>query len=153
MAVKGLNATIQRLRKMDARIQQEVKEELFDTGQEIAQEAMRNLGRNRSHTSKGEETIAKQINVFPEVRGKGFSIAIIAHGPKNFPAYREFGTGLSAASYVPSLPKEWQSLAMLFYVNGKGTMVKQPYLYPAYFKHVPILMNNLKAMLKREAKR
>lgn len=138
MAVRGLNTTIQRLRKMDARIQQEVKEEIFDTGQQIAAEA----------TSRAP----KSIVVNSESRRSGYAVAIKANAGK-LAAYVEFGTGLSAAAYVPTLPKEWQSLAMLYYVNGEGKMQKQPYLYPAYFRNVPILLKNLQAMLKRETKR
>lgn len=138
MPVKGLNATISRLRKFDARVQQEVKEEVFDTAQQIASEA----------TARAP----KSIVVVAESRNKGFSAVIKANAGK-LAAYVEFGTGLSASAYVPTLPKEWQSLAMLYYVNGEGKMKKQPYLYPAYFRNVPLLVNNLKAMLKREAKR
>lgn len=138
MAVKGVPQLISKLRKLDARIQQEVKEEIFDTGQQIAAEA----------TSRAP----KSIVVMSEITNGGYSAKIRTNvGP--IAAYVEFGTGLSAAQYVPSLPKEWQSLAMLFYVNGKGTLQKQPYLYPAYFRNVPILTKNLSDMLKREAKK
>jgi hypothetical protein len=138
MAVKGLQWTISRLRKLDATIQQEVKEEVFDTAQQIASEA----------TSKAP----KSIVVNAESTNNGYS-AKISTNIGNIAAYVEFGTGLSAEAYVPTLPDEWQEMALSFYIDGKGTMKKQPYLYPAYFRNIPILKKNLSDMLKRETKK
>ena len=42
-------------------------------------------------------------------------------------AYIEFGTG----AYV-EVPNEWKGLAWQFYVNGRGTLPPNPYLYPAF---------------------
>jgi len=138
MAVKGLNQLITKLSKLDDRIQQEVKEGVFDTGQQIAAEA----------TSRAP----KSITVIAEKGNNDYSVRVRTNVGR-IAAYVEFGTGLSAASYVPSLPKEWQAMAMSFYVNGKGTLQKSPYLYPAYFRNVPILKKNLSDMLKREVKK
>lgn len=138
MPVKGVPELIRKLKRMDETIQKEVKEEIFDTGQAIAAQATSNA--------------ARSFNVGSESIAGGFGVRIFVD-KGNLAAYREFGTGLSAAQYVPTLPKEWQSMAMLFYVNGKGKLQKQPFLYPAYFKNVPILRNNLNEILKRVTKR
>jgi hypothetical protein len=50
---------------------------------------------------------------------------------KDYAAYVEFGTGESAAEYVPSLEPEWQKLAESYYVNGEGKLDEEPYFYPA----------------------
>lgn len=68
----------------------------------------------------------------------------------NLPIYIEFGTGSSAAGYVPSLPKWAQEIARKYYINGKGTLIKSPYLLPAYFQHSPELYRKLKDLVKRQ---
>ena len=45
----------------------------------------------------------------------------------SYSAYVEFGTG----TFVQVAP-EWKDLAWEFYVNGKGMMRPQPFLYPAF---------------------
>lgn len=62
----------------------------------------------------------------------------------NYAAYVEFGTGPLAAAYVPQLPKEWQDLALTFYVNGKGRLPAHPYLYPAFNIAKDMLLKDLK---------
>lgn len=47
-------------------------------------------------------------------------------------AYYEFGTGNWAAALVPGLPDDWQQMAKKYFINGKGTLPAQPYLYPAF---------------------
>jgi HK97 gp10 family phage protein len=44
-----------------------------------------------------------------------------------YAAYVEFGTG----TFV-EVASEWRDIAWAYYVNGKGYMRPQPYLYPAY---------------------
>lgn len=62
----------------------------------------------------------------------------------NYGAYIEFGTGIFAASYVPTLPKEWQALAKQHFVSGKGRMKERPFLFPA----IEINIERLKERLK-----
>lgn len=152
MKVKGVDELIKKLRKMDETIQQETKEIIGDTAREIANQAVT----NQTHAA------GQRFTVGEEVFNKGYSARIFVSGggpgtakaPSygNLAAYREFGTGLSAKEYVPTLPKEWQDLAMSFYVNGKGTLVKRPFLYPAYQKNIPELERDLKELLNRAVK-
>jgi hypothetical protein len=65
--------------------------------------------------------------------------------------YVEFGTGSSAAAYIPTLPKEIQEYAKQFYINGQGTMIKQPYLIPAFLRESPIFIKELEKILKNNA--
>lgn len=58
--------------------------------------------------------------------------------------YIEFGTGIFAASYVPTLPKEWQAYAKTFFVSGKGRTHQHPFVYPA----IQINIEKLKQRLK-----
>jgi len=61
-----------------------------------------------------------------------------------YAAYIEFGTGIFAASYVPTLPPEWQKLAMQHFVSGKGRGRQHPFLFPA----IEINIEKLKERLK-----
>lgn len=47
-------------------------------------------------------------------------------------AWYEFGTGNYAAALVPGMPEDWQRMAKKYFINGKGTLPAQPYLYPAF---------------------
>lgn len=62
----------------------------------------------------------------------------------NYAAFIEFGTGIFAASYVPTLPQEWQKLAKTFYISGKGRGRQHPFLFPA----IQINIEKLKERLK-----
>lgn len=46
----------------------------------------------------------------------------------SYAPYVEFGTGSRV-----QVPKGWEDLAWSYYVNGKGYMYPQPFLYPAWY--------------------
>lgn len=71
-------------------------------------------------------------------------ILIVAAG---YGAYVEFGTGVFAESYVPSLPPEVQEFAITFFVNGKGHVPARPFLFPAIESNRVKLIDNLKRQL------
>jgi hypothetical protein len=62
--------------------------------------------------------------------------------------YVEVGTGQSARSYLATLSPEWQAAARKFYINGKGTIVNRPYMYPAIQKYEVIFIKELRELLK-----
>ena len=62
----------------------------------------------------------------------------------------EFGTGQAASKYVPTLPDEFQKLAMSFYVNGKGRSKSQPYLVPAFMEEKPNFITKCEKIVKNE---
>lgn len=59
----------------------------------------------------------------------------------------EFGTGV----YV-DVPDGLEDYAMNFYVNGKGTMHPQPYLFPAAFGEYPKMIDRINRGLEKELK-
>lgn len=63
--------------------------------------------------------------------------------------YVEMGTGQSAATYLADKSPEWKSLAMLYYVDGKGSIIAQPYILPAFLKGQLEFVKDMKDMLKR----
>jgi HK97 gp10 family phage protein len=136
--VNGVDGLIRKLRTMNSQVQKQTKEVVFDVAQSIASDASR-------AAPPSFNVNARQIN-------SGYSAIIFVGGGGNLAAYREFGTGISAATYVPTLPQEWQDIARSFYINGKGTMVKRPFLYPAYRKNIPDLKSGLIDVLKKAVK-
>lgn len=64
-------------------------------------------------------------------------------------AWVEFGTGQDATRYLATVEPEWRDIARRFYLTGKGTIINQPYLYPAYIKNRTIFVNELKELVKR----
>jgi hypothetical protein len=77
-------------------------------------------------------TIAQKANSQARI---GISVyasgnTVIASGP--LAAYYEFGTGGAADVYTQTLPDEWDKYALSFKTTGKGTIINDEYLFPAY---------------------
>ena len=68
-------------------------------------------------------------------------------------AWVEFGTGQSASSYLASTPKEWQATAKKYYLTGRGTIVNQPYLLPAFMKYKEEFVKDLRAAIANFGKK
>lgn len=63
-------------------------------------------------------------------------------------AYVEFGTG----AFV-DVPTEWVDMAWQFYVNGKGYLRPQPFLYPAYVRGKAQYEKDLRQLLESLTKK
>ena len=80
--------------------------------------------------------ISQAIGYYLDVPSKGLKGTVfvdIAAGPISI--WTEFGTGPSASYYVNTLPPEFQSVARKYFINGRGSIIVQPYLIPAFFKY------------------
>lgn len=151
-----------RLNKMSKDFQQEVKEITeFNLG-EIELQAIRDApgGGDQIRTQFGSESqsdIARGRNWTPISQAIGYSIdssgykgsVYVDSSAGEIAAYCEFGTGQSATSYLATVPPEWKSLAQLYYINGKGTIIAQPYLLPAFLKYKIEYVKELKAALNK----
>jgi hypothetical protein len=60
-------------------------------------------------------------------------------------AWMEFGTGLSAREILsnPTYSQEVRDIARRFYRNGKGRIVGNPYLMPAFYRNTANLVNDM----------
>lgn len=147
MSIKliGTAKLLRRFDKYDKDIQKEIKIVLEDVADKIENDAQLNAPDRRANM---EVSLAQNIGKYSEDAGRRWRIEVNSQALP-FGAYIEFGTGQHAASYLPSLPPEWQAVARTFYVNGKGTLRHTPYLYPAYFKHSPQLIKELKLVIKK----
>lgn len=160
-SVKGIESLIAKIQNMSTLVAQEVKEQVeYHTG-EIEIEAIRNApgGGDRIKTefgSQSQDKIARGRNWVTISQAIGYKITdngytgtvFVERSAGEISAWVEFGTGQSASSYLSTVEPEWRAQAQRFYVNGKGTIINQPYLYPAYLKHRALFIKDLKQALK-----
>lgn len=137
--ISGMSGLKKKLSTMSVKVQEAVKLQVLDSATEIQMNAI----------NAAPASLKGRIDSVP--LNNGFSSEIGVQSSTNIPVYVEFGTGASAASYVPTLPKEIQEYAKQFYINGQGTMIKQPYLIPAYLRESPIFIKELEKILKKNA--
>ncbi len=135
--VKGLDAVLSRLDTMKSNIAKEVDAVIDANAEEIA-------GNARQDVPHDIGQLANSISVDRSVGFLKRNIVV----QKFYAAYVEFGTGEYAAEYVAGLPAELQTYAMTFFVNGKGRMRAAPFLYPNLIRQKPIIIQDLKDVLK-----
>lgn len=131
--VTGQKELIKALSKFGEETEKRIDQITHATATQIADQAKFNAPR-----ANAEINIAQSINVSKE--SKLFYTVNVNAVP--IAAYLEFGTG----AFVEVAP-EWKDMAWEFYVNGKGRLHPQPYLYPAYTRGKKIYEANLKALL------
>ena len=68
-------------------------------------------------------------------------------------AWVEFSTGQDAARYLSTTPVEWQNVARKYYINGKGTIIGQPYMLPAFMKYKEEFVKDLKTAIANFGKK
>lgn len=151
-----------KLNALDKKVQKEVKELTEFFLGEIELQAIREApgpGDNIK-TENGfefQDMVVNERNWTPISQAIGYSIdssgykgsVYVERSAGEIAAWVEFGTGQSAASYLATVPAEWKSLAQLYYINGKGTIIAQPYLLPAFLKYKIEYVKELKAALNR----
>lgn len=150
-----------RLRAAAVNFEKEVKEIVeLNTG-DMELEAIRNApgGGDLIRTQSGAETqadIARDRNWVPisqaigyEIKNNGYTGTVfVERSAGELAAYVEFGTGQSASTYLSTVPTEWKAVAQRYYINGRGTIVNQPYLLPAFMKHKQQFVKDLKDAIK-----
>jgi len=131
MSLKGLNSTLLAFDKLEAEITKKVKQEVFNTAEDIEYDAIMavpvDLGDLRQSISKR-----------PENGGWNFKVIV----DKDYGAYVEFGTGDNV-----DVPEGLEEYAMQWFVNGKGKLHARPYIFPAYDKARINFIGELKKIL------
>lgn len=155
MAVIGLSQTLAKIKQASEIIQEDVKDTVEKYTLIIQREAIKNapaagdMLKTRHGFQKNSTGINQFISATFEVQSKGFKGTVfIESGASKLAIYIEFGTGVSAAGYVPTLPPEFQKIAMKYYINGKGTLIKQPFLLPAFFNNQIKFIKEVQSVLK-----
>lgn len=152
--IKGKELTLRWLKQQSQAIQNEIKAEVADSTDDIYNQAFRNAPgpRDPIRTTYGtmqiEDNIAGMLDT--QFSNEGFTGSVfIAEQASPFFVYVEMSTGTNAARYIPTLPQEFQEFARKYYVNGKGTIIGQPFLLPAYFKYRAEFVKNLKKIVEK----
>lgn len=126
-----------RIDEMTEEVKRVVKGEMDAFGQEA-----RDMAQNLCPVDKGP--LRENIFAFP-LPAPDIGIEFVV--PVAYAAYVEFGTGVFAAAYVSILPVEIQEYARTFFINGRGRMPAQPFLFPAIEKARVNLINRLNAQI------
>jgi HK97 gp10 family phage protein len=135
--ITGLDALLKRLENASDDILEDTNAAIADWASNVEL-----VAKSRRPVDLSGITITKVV--------KPFDAEVTASsGATPYAAYQEFGTGTFAASYVGSLPDEWQALARQFYVNGQGRVRPQPYMYPAAVVARQKFINEIKDILNR----
>jgi hypothetical protein len=151
--ISGMSGLKKKLSSMSVNVQKEIKLQVLDSSTQITMDAL--SAAPTELLIMGQKSSPDTLNIknrlVNEPKKNGFAAEIGVQGESKIPVYVEFGTGTDAASYVPTLPQEIQEYARKFYVNGKGTIMKQPYLIPSFLRESPVFIKELEKILKKNA--
>ena len=156
--IKGLSKVTSNLKKFGVDGTNVIKKELDISATNIQQNASARApaGWDNDRTLQYEPLNIKQrIDKIPSNGGLRWEIGIQADKLNKFDIYFEFGTGLSADQILsdPKYTSKILALARAYFINGDGTIIGQPYLFPAFFEESPKLIENLKSELTKLAKK
>lgn len=90
--------------------------------------------------------IKQKINKKVIENGLGYNVGLdVPSQGDQWEAWMEFGTGLSAEQILggAQYTGEIKTQARLFFRNGEGRIVGQPYLYPAFFRNTANLVSEM----------
>lgn len=107
------------------------------------------------HGSENQQDIARGRSWVPISQAIGYKITnngftgtvFVERSAGELAAYVEFGTGQSATTYLATVPPEWKAVAQRYYINGRGTIINQPYMLPAFIKYKEQFVKDLKAAI------
>ena len=150
VTVKGLDAALKDLDKQEKVVIDAVKEILASTASDIEIEAIRNA----PASWEGQPLNIKQrIDKVVENNGLSWRVGVQSGDPVfEIEAWLEFGTGLSAKDILsnPVYTQEVRDVARRFYRNGRGRIIGQPYLMPAFFRNTANLVTDIENEIKKD---
>lgn len=150
VTVKGLDAALKELNKQEQIVIDAVKDILASTATDIELEAIRNA----PSVWEGQPLNIKQrIDKVVEENGLNWRVGVQSGDPVfEIEAWLEFGTGLSAREILsnPQYTQEVRDIARRFYRNGKGRIIGQPYLMPAFFRNTANLVRDIENEINKD---
>lgn len=159
MGVKviGVDKAIADLNQKGNLIVDTVKNVLADTATSIELEATINAPSSYQigDASINLSFIAQKINKRGSNNGLSWNVGLdVPSSGEQWEAWMEFGTGLSARDILsnPEYSSEVRQLARRFYRNGKGRIIGQPYLMPAFFRNTANLVKIIEEEIKKDIK-
>jgi hypothetical protein len=155
--VKGLDAALKDLDKQEDIVIQAVKDSLARVATDIEVEATRNaptsyqIGDARINLSFIRQKIDKDVFQNGLLWNVGLDVPTSG---EQWEAWMEFGTGLSAREILsnPQYSQEVRTLARTYYRNGKGRIIGQPYLMPAFFRNTANLVQEIENEINKDLK-
>ena len=150
VTVKGLDAALRDLNKQQDVVIEAVKDILSSTATDIEIEAIRNA----PASWEGQPLNIKQrIDKVAENNGLAWRVGVQSGDPVfEIEAWLEFGTGLSAREILsnPQYTQEVRDIARSFYRNGRGRIIGQPYLMPAFFRNTANLVQDIENEINKD---
>ncbi len=110
LKVKGLDEVIKKFDELAVNTKEDVTVALDVFGQNVVRDAKQLVSINSSDEGGLLRGIDSSIG----------SLSVTITSRQNYSAYIEFGTRKFAASYVSSLPADWQTFAATFKGRGEG---------------------------------
>ncbi|MDV4024650.1 hypothetical protein CMT52_09915 [Elizabethkingia anophelis] len=140
--IKGMEKVLRKIASFGDEARRDIADVTQLSAEDIAADAVRNYPSDYKYADgEAEKTGSDLQNIGTEKITDTFYRVTVSG---TMGAYAEFGTG----AYI-DIPPGWENIAWSYYVNGKGIMLPQPYLYPAWIRGKKKYMENLKDMLKR----
>jgi hypothetical protein len=146
--IKGFDKALADLDKKGDAIVEAVKDTLASTATDIEIEATRNAPSSYQigNASINLNFIRQKINKQVSDNGLTWNVGLnVPSSGEQWEAWMEFGTGLSAEQILknPTYSEEVRTLARTYFRNGKGRIIGEPYLMPAFFRNTANLVNDM----------
>jgi hypothetical protein len=153
--IKGLNKALKDLDKKEQIVIDAVKDILENTATDIEIEATRNapnsyqIGNATINLSFIRQKIDKKVFENGLLWNVGLSVPTSG---EQWEAWMEFGTGLSAREILsnPQYTQEVRDIARRFYRNGRGRIIGQPYIMPAFFRNTANLVTDIENEINKD---
>ena len=154
MSVKviGLDKALADLDKKGDAVIEAVKDALSSAATDIEIDAIRNAP---SQWNGLPLNIKQRIDKVADDGGLSWKVGIQSGDPVfEIEAWLEFGTGLSAREILsnPVYTQEVRDVARRFYRNGRGRIIGQPFLMPAFFRNTANLVSDIEAEINKDIK-
>jgi hypothetical protein len=149
---KGLDEALAFIKKKETAMVEAVKDVLANTATDVEKQAI------ASAPSQWEGfplNIKQKIDKKSSNNGLLWQVGVdVPTTGEQWEAWMEFGTGLSAKEILsnPTYSEEVRTLARTYYRNGRGRIIGQPYLMPAFYRNsanlVTEMVNEINKALK-----
>jgi hypothetical protein len=140
---KGLDEALAYVKQKENAMIEAVKDVLANTATDVEKQAI---------ASAPSQWEGFPLNIKQKIDKRSFDNGLLWKVGLDVPttgeqweAWMEFGTGLSAEQILknPTYSEEVRTLARTYFRNGKGRIIGQPYLMPAFYRNSANLVNEM----------
>jgi hypothetical protein len=143
ITVKGLDEALAYIKNKETAMIEAVKDVLANTATDVEKQAI------ASAPTQWEGyplNIKQKIDKKSSNNGLLWQVGIdVPTTGEQWEAWMEFGTGLSAEQILknPTYSEEVRTLARTYFRNGKGRIIGEPYLMPAFYRNTANLVTDM----------